>query len=44
MAEQGKRAEIYTHESNNLVYAMNWSVSSSRLRCWRLYMTAIRGF
>lgn len=28
MGEQGKRAEIYTHESANLVYAMNWSVSS----------------
>jgi hypothetical protein len=23
----GRRAEIYTYESNTLVYAMNWSVS-----------------
>ena len=23
----GKRAEIYTYESSNLVYGLNWSVS-----------------
>jgi hypothetical protein len=26
-AAAGRRAEIYTYESNTLVYAMNWSVS-----------------
>ena len=25
----GKRAEIYTYESSNLVYGLNWSVSHS---------------
>jgi hypothetical protein len=32
----GRRAEIYTYESNTLVYAMNWSVSveaSTPYRC-----------
>lgn len=33
-ATAGKRAEIYTYESSNLVYGLNWSVSG----CYHLHV------